>query len=390
MPPGYFVFRSQTFGNVYFWRGFVDNGSTKTAVDNTRKFAKVYPLAQAKNPPAMKFVNVSGKEFNTIHANDFHFYEEVNHIVQEEPNEALNPETLGLLAAIGIEKGKTFAPDARMKKLLTEAVAVGNATARALTFRPRDKSAYFYPNSAWFTPMPGGSYEFLSQPGVRSLDARVMMHYYATGITPAMVQKMVGVGSQYAVATTDSEARRSTAARPTRFTCAQYSRETVLVVRALRQPDALHAPNRSAAPRHRQPEEGYRDQSGHVGGCVVWSHGAGWPRSELGADGSRQGVECLAAALQSAPAVVRQDMEAWRVRTGEVAPERMLERRFYRAGISIRSTRPLAQPTPSRPSVSNASRSRHVPSPGMTASCAPELESSTSTLPLTRPIPTNR
>jgi hypothetical protein len=204
VPQGYFVFRSPTFGNVYFWRGFVENGSTRTAVENTKKFAKVYPLSQAKNPPPMKFVNVSGKAFNTIHANDFHFYEEVNHIVQEEPNEALNPETLGLLASIGIEKGKPFAPDARMKKILTEAAAVGNATARALTFRPRDKAAYFYPNSAWLTPMPGGSYEFLSQPGVRNLDARVMMHYYATGITPAMVIKMVGVGSQYAAATTDS------------------------------------------------------------------------------------------------------------------------------------------------------------------------------------------
>jgi hypothetical protein len=41
-------------------------------------------------------------------------------------------EVLGTLAAIGIEKGKPFAPDARMKKILTEAVAVGNAN------RPRN------------------------------------------------------------------------------------------------------------------------------------------------------------------------------------------------------------------------------------------------------------
>ncbi len=92
-----------------------------------------------------------------------------------------------------------------MKKILTEAVAVGNATARALAFRPRNKAAYYYDNSAWFTPMPGGSYQFFSEPGVRDLDARVMMHYYATGITPAMVIKMVGIGSQYAAATTDSK-----------------------------------------------------------------------------------------------------------------------------------------------------------------------------------------
>jgi len=206
-PEGYFVLRSPTYGNLMFFRGFLENGSTKTAVTNTKKFYKAYSLSDAKNPPPMKFVNVSGKEFNTIHANDFHFYEEVNAIVQYEPSEALNPETLGLLAAIGIEKGKKFAPDARMKKILTEAVAVANATARALTFRPRMDGVYYFPDRQWFTSFPGGSYEFLLQPGVRNLDGRVLFHYYATGITPAMAMKMVGVGSQYAAATTDSEGK---------------------------------------------------------------------------------------------------------------------------------------------------------------------------------------
>jgi hypothetical protein len=204
VPKGYFVFRSKTYGNVFFWRGFIVDGSTKPAVEATKKIAKVYSLAQATNPPPMKFINVSGKEFNTIHANDFTFYEEINHLVQEEPNDALDPETLGILASIGIEKGKTFAPNERMKKILTDSVAVGNATARAILFKSRMKEAYFYPNSAWCTPFVGGSYEFLSQPGVRNFDARTMMFYYATGITPAMAMKIVGVGSQYAAAFVDS------------------------------------------------------------------------------------------------------------------------------------------------------------------------------------------
>jgi hypothetical protein len=207
VPKGYFVMHSPTYGNLMFFRGFMENGSTETAVNNTKKLFKVYSLSDAKNPPPMKFINVSGKEFNTIHANDFHFYEEVNAIVQYEPNEALNPETLGLLAAIGIEKGKKFAPDARMKKILTEAAAVANATARALTFRPRIDGVYYYPDRRWFTSFAGGSYEFLKQPGVRNLDGRVLFHYYATGITPAMAMKIVGVGSQYAAATTDSEGK---------------------------------------------------------------------------------------------------------------------------------------------------------------------------------------
>jgi hypothetical protein len=104
------------------------NGSPKAGVDNIKQHLRIYPLSQAANPPATKFVNVSGKAFNTIHAMDYSFFEEVNEVVQDEPSAAIDPETLGLLAAIGIEKGKPFAPDARMKKILTDAAVVGNAT----------------------------------------------------------------------------------------------------------------------------------------------------------------------------------------------------------------------------------------------------------------------
>jgi hypothetical protein len=184
-------------------RGFAVNGDIKPAVESIKKKLRIYPLAQAKNPPETKFINGSGVELNTVHANDFSYFEELNEVVQEEPSEALDPERLGLFASIGIERGKPFAPDERMKKILTGAAAVGNATSRAILFRTRMKDAPFYPNSAWVTTFAGG-YEFLSQPGVRNLDARTMFHYYATGITPAMALKMVGIGSQYAAAFVDS------------------------------------------------------------------------------------------------------------------------------------------------------------------------------------------
>jgi len=203
VPKGYFTFTSATYGNAMFWRGFLVNGDPAPAVENFKQHARIYPLAEAAHPPEQKFVNLSGKAFNTIHANNSHFYEEVAQIVAEEPNAALDPETLGLLAAIGIEKGKPFAPDERMKKILTEAAAVGNATARSITFHWRGDDAALYPGSQWQTGFIGGSHEFLRN-GVRLLDARTRMFYYATGITPAMAAKMVGVGSQYALAFKDS------------------------------------------------------------------------------------------------------------------------------------------------------------------------------------------
>ena len=200
---GYFVFKSPTYNNWFATRGFLVDGDPKPGVASIKKHLRIYPLAKAEKPPETKFVNVSGKAFNTTHAMDFSYWEEVNQVVQEEPSGAIDPETLGLLASIGIEKGKKFEPDERMKKILTESAAVGQATARAITYRTRLEEAPYYPNSAWIRAWSGG-YKFEND-GVRGLDARTLFFFYATGITPAMNTKTVGVGSQYAVAFVDAK-----------------------------------------------------------------------------------------------------------------------------------------------------------------------------------------
>jgi len=164
----------------------------------------MYPLSPVANPPEQRFVNVSGKQFNTVHATDFHFYEELNAVIQYEPADSFNPELVGLFASIGIKKGEPFAPDARMKKILTEAAAIGNASARTILFRPRNDAAYFYPDRQWYTPFAGGSHEFMNN-GELVLDDRIMMHYAATGITPAMTMPKVGTGSAYGFTAHDAK-----------------------------------------------------------------------------------------------------------------------------------------------------------------------------------------
>jgi hypothetical protein len=205
VPDGYFVARSRTY-NVWFGaRGFTVKGDTGPAVQAFKEHWKVYPLMQTANPPAMHFINGSGLYFNTIHSTTYKFYEEINTVIQEEPVESADPEILGQLAAIGIVKGKPFAPDTRLKNILTDAVAIGNATARAITFRPRDAAFFFYPGEgSWVTPFVGGSEQFMSN-HARLLDARTNFFYVATGISPAMAVKIVGGGSQYAVATQDAD-----------------------------------------------------------------------------------------------------------------------------------------------------------------------------------------
>jgi hypothetical protein len=67
-----------------------------------------------------------------------------------------------LLSAIGIEKGKQFAPDDRMKKILTESAVVDNATARSIAYRTRLTDSFLYPDSAWGTPFVGGKLSLLT------------------------------------------------------------------------------------------------------------------------------------------------------------------------------------------------------------------------------------
>jgi hypothetical protein len=115
VPDGYFVVRSRTFGNLMFFRTFLKDGDPKPGIDSVKKSLKVYTLSQAASPPEMKFVNISSKAFNTIGPGDYSLFEYVNNVVQSEPIDAVDPDTLGLFAAIGIEKGKTFAPDERLR-----------------------------------------------------------------------------------------------------------------------------------------------------------------------------------------------------------------------------------------------------------------------------------
>ena len=187
------------------WRGSQVDGSTKPAIDVTKEKFKIYPLSKKDNPPAMNFVNVSDKPHNTIHRMDFGFWEELDSAIQAEPSEGLDPEIAGLLAAIGIQKGKEFAPDERMKRILTDAAKIGSVTSRALTARPRDERHYFYPGKrVWTNPFIEGRYDFLLD-NATLLDSRVYFHFYATGITPAMAAKNVGKGSQYLIAYLDKD-----------------------------------------------------------------------------------------------------------------------------------------------------------------------------------------
>ena len=90
-----------------------------------------------------------------------------------------------------------------MQKILDTAAKTGFGMARAIAYQSREPEAKVYPDRNWEYVFVGGSHEFLKN-GVRNLDARTLFHFTAICVTPAMVNKVVGAGSQYLAAYVDA------------------------------------------------------------------------------------------------------------------------------------------------------------------------------------------
>ncbi len=237
---GYHVGHSRTSRALMAGRSFLTDDDPAPTVETIRSTLKLYPFAPGAagmsiatlleggdihpaplaSVPETVFVEGSGKAFNTVPPSDFGFFELMNEVVQDEPAGSTDAELLGQLAAIGIVKGEPFEPDKRMRGILEDAAAVGNATARALVFNARAAEEWaYYDGSAWFNMLWAGGYTFETPPplvtaqgikpfpatGVRKQHSRTSFLYAATVTTPAMCMRLTGIGSQYLIAAKDAD-----------------------------------------------------------------------------------------------------------------------------------------------------------------------------------------
>jgi hypothetical protein len=237
---GFFVARSKTNRVLYAARAFLTDNDPKPTAELIKKSLKIYPytpggigtsIATALQGdvklevdpaiPDTKFVEASGKSFNTIPPTDYSFFEMIDANIQDEPAASYNPELAGQLAAIGVVKGKVFKPDDRMKKILTDAAKVGNAAGRVLNWRPTEALGWsYYPDSSWTnmlwqgganfeTPPPlfakDGKFEPLPPTGARTLDSKTAFYYAYTLDSPGMIMRIPRVGSQYLIGFLDAD-----------------------------------------------------------------------------------------------------------------------------------------------------------------------------------------
>jgi hypothetical protein len=203
-PAGYVALQSNTFGGYALIRS---NLASHSDTDVARSVAygkqvKLYPLAQAANPPATVFTDAKDVTFDSTIRYDARFFHHLNRIVQSEPWLPMDRAMIDQLKTLGIEKGKPFAPSRETEMLLASAAC----EARDWLEQRYDAGLppFFSATSHWTLPAPPNlvkaTQNAFSETDSYPIDDRGLAYSYAyVGI------KRLGVGQMYLISIKDRD-----------------------------------------------------------------------------------------------------------------------------------------------------------------------------------------
>ena len=207
VPQGYFTFTSSTYNVLLFFRTIMTKGAGRPdpapAVTNAEQ-TRVYPLwALEKDVKSMTFPNASGKRVNMMYPTDFTYWTKLKEFVDYEPLSAINPESRGVLASIGIVKGQSFKPTKKQRAALDKAVTIAPRMILAQRQLGRtDERNLYYKDRQYENAWSGATSENLQETYL-DIDQRAAYYQYAYSSASAMVMRTIGAGSKYPFATRD-------------------------------------------------------------------------------------------------------------------------------------------------------------------------------------------
>jgi hypothetical protein len=171
----------------------------KGAKDRLRTI-KVYPLHRTADWTEPTWLDVTGRRQDTTPVaweDNLEFWEVLHKTIATEPPYEGYRNAYGELAALGIEKGTRFDPDARMQRILGEAARVGNAQMRVQSFGDRRPDRFPWGDRKWeWASLRFEDGDFNTQSRLDT-EAREKWFYQAVGASPAMFRRDPQAGSLY-------------------------------------------------------------------------------------------------------------------------------------------------------------------------------------------------
>ena len=121
IPQGYIHVASPTYRLVFAFRSIPAPGKSTADASQYAKKLRMYFLSQADNPPQQRFYDPINDRYPTLPYYDERAFQDIYDIVSVEPVKEQDKVMMGMLASLGIEKGKPFAPDETAKRAMRQA-----------------------------------------------------------------------------------------------------------------------------------------------------------------------------------------------------------------------------------------------------------------------------
>lgn len=213
VPEGAFVYTTRTDGVFIFARGFFSSPDDLAPGVAAIEGIVIRPLHGDAEP--MRFEHVSDVDADALFPHDASYFDLLDGFIQSDRVDTEDPYMHGVLGALGIRKGSTFAPDQRQRELL------GVASETAWRMAKADAANFDeYPLARWWDDRHWVAH-VLTQPddfmhtlldeqwrdretGHTDVTAKAHMYINHYSISSGMMTSVVGMGAKYGNAYKDS------------------------------------------------------------------------------------------------------------------------------------------------------------------------------------------
>lgn len=197
LPAGYQIGLSLSLKCLLAVRALPLKGDQQAALEALKQI-KIYPQDHPDKTMGIVDTTKKGGDFSCLKWEDnLQFWSKLHEIINSEPLVEKFLPMYGLLSALGIEKGKPFAPDSRMKAILERAAKAGRDQLLVSAFASDRPDRLAWPDRKWeWVGLVPGSAQFETKAGL-DLEARDRWFAQAIVTSPAMFRRSAGAGSLY-------------------------------------------------------------------------------------------------------------------------------------------------------------------------------------------------
>lgn len=206
---GYYVHRASSNRQIVGVRSLPVNDDVPGAKARLTTI-KIYPLDPRTPWTEPQWLDITDKEQDGTpiqYEDKFRFWEVLKETLDAETPYAGYHNYYGELAALGIEKGKPFTPDARMKRILERAAKEGIAQMRAQSFADRQPERIVWADRQWEWASLRFEDGDFNTAYYLDTTAREKWFYQAIGASPAMFRRDTQAGSLYWLGLRDRSGR---------------------------------------------------------------------------------------------------------------------------------------------------------------------------------------